>query len=338
MRYGIFFLLLASVIWCHSAASADNDRRCAVCNDRLKKRFLQGSDNKFYCSEKCFESLLPKCADCGKPCHGKYLTVENKTYCARGCADKQIRCRRCFVPFDQGISVVTPYGKFIYCQQCSRYQECMICERREKRMRQVSNGYFLCYLCDKDGINNPQVFQQVFRDVRRFLAAKFNFPDNHTIRLEMRKSLKNPEEPNFNSKELGLYVYSGKIHIIQKKNGKKSLKFTDEVCRILILESMPKFKLAEVLAHELAHDYMKHRWHFIKDLKLQEGFAELIASEYNRMNGQGVWNYRMQYNKDPVYGGGYRLLRSWLQKGSWTEVVRQLDDANRRAMPMQLLK
>ena len=81
---------------------------------------------------------------------------------------------------------------------------------------------------------------------------------------------------------------------------------------------------------------MLHRWRYVRDPKLREGFAELIAAEYNRLTGNEKWNYRMEISKDPVYGAGYRLLRLWFKKGSWQEIQRRLDAANYAGMPSEL--
>lgn len=175
------------------------------------------------------------------------------------------------------------------------------------------------------------------------LQKKFNFKFDHRIKLYMRSYGPNRQHKFIENQELGVYIYQGRqIISVPRKNKRGSKKkqprvhFENEICTIAVLDHLPRVKLAEVLAHELAHDYMQHRWPFIQDKKIKEGFAELVAAEYNLATGNGKWNYRMENSRDEVYGDGYRLLRSWYKKGGWKEVYRCLNIINRKNHPAEL--
>ena len=211
-----------------------------------------------------------------------------------------------------------------------------------KKLHKLPNGNHICQYCNKDIVKSLPELQKIFDSVRRDLTQKFNFKFDHPIKLEMR-SFSTGENWD-TSREFGLYKYHGRMiftepSVIGKwRKQKTTVRFENERCSIIIMDYLPQNKAAEVIAHELAHDYMKHRWYFIKSELLREGFAELVAAEYNRCCGNERWNYRMEVNPDKIYGDGYRLMRSYFQKGSWQEVFRQLDKANQHDLPPELKK
>ena len=233
----------------------------------------------------------------------------------------------------------TAYGKFYYCVPCSQLAGCLICERPGKNMRKLDNGNYLCRKCDVDVINSLPQLKKLFNEVRQTLMTKLNFHNEHKIKLIMRSFGQNKADRLDRTREFGCYIYKGK-EITTKplpfefwRDKKTTVRYEDKSCTIVVMDSLPAIKAAEVIAHELAHDYMKHRWYYIKDDKLREGFAELVAAEYNRIAGNEKWNYRMNFNQDKVYGDGYRMMKLYLDKEGWDGVCRRLDEANRRAYP-----
>ena len=214
--------------------------------------------------------------------------------------------------------------------------------RPGKNLRKLPNNNSICRYCNNNIVKTLPELQKIFDAVQRDLTRKFNFKFDHPIKLEMR-SFAGGENWD-TSREFGLYKYRGRMvftepGVIGKwRKQKTTVSFENESCTIIVMDYLPRNKAAEVIAHELAHDYMKHRWYFIKSDLLKEGFAELVAAEYNRYCGNERWNYRMEVNPDKIYGDGYRLMKSYLQKGSWQEVFRQLDQANDRELPPELKK
>jgi hypothetical protein len=58
----------------------------------------------------------------------------------------------------------------------------------------------------------------------------------------------------------------------------------------------------------------------------EEGFCELMASIYNEKTGNAGINKLKEEKKDPVYGGGYRRMRSiYLRNGrNWKQALRSI--------------
>ena len=72
--------------------------------------------------------------------------------------------------------------------------------------------------------------------------------------------------------------------------------------------------LRDALAHELTHDHLRHKVGKVNDLASEEGFCELVASLYNIKTNNSKLNKAKEVNPDPVYGGGYRKMRSIYEK------------------------
>ncbi len=314
---------------------------CAICRRQVPLRYLQGADKRIYCSKKCFEKTLPKCANCGYICREGAFRTDKGFFCSKKCAEAKHlpQCNRCGKPFREGRELPTAYGSHYYCVPCSKLTSCLVCERPEKNMRRLDNGNYLCRSCDVNVIAAMPQLKKLFNQVRYTLMTRLNFRNDHDIKLFMRAFGQHKNDRLDKTREFGLYMYSGK-EITTKplpfefwRDKKTTVRYEDESCSIVVMDSLPAIKAAEVIAHELAHDYMKHRWYYIKDAKLREGFAELVAAEYNRMTGNEKWNYRMKLNPDKIYGDGYRMMKNYLDKEGWDGVCRRLDEANRRAYP-----
>lgn len=317
---------------------------CSVCSEAVGNRYMKGAGNRVFCSKKCFEKTLPRCAYCKKLCKQRFVKASGKNYCSKRCAENALleRCGNCGKAVYKGKVFTYADGKSLYCLPCSNKAQCMICYRPEKNIRKQKNGNYICQSCDRDIIENIVDLQKLFIEVRVFLHEKFAFPMDHEIKLEMGYFEQFEDGKLKEHRELGMFQYKGKIVYrapagkLKNSRQKAFYRIEDESCKIIVMDSLPRWKAAEVIAHELAHDYMRHRWHFIRDLKLNEGFAEFIAAEYNFLTGHGKWNYRMENSKDPIYGDGYRMFRQWAEHGSWKEIFRRLDQANRQAMPPEL--
>ena len=370
-------LLIAGMGMIALTAVAAEAKYCESCGKRLRGRYIKSSDNRSYCSQKCFAKTLPKCSVCKKECSGTYFKANGKNYCSQKCFDKtlpkcsvcknicrensvrrgkrffcstrcaaidsQTLCMRCDKPFKVGKKVPSPYGDYNFCMECDVYPKCLTCERPLKKIRKQRNGSYLCQDCDKDVVYSRQELFEAFRKVKNTLVSRLKFRFDHNISLEMRAHSADRQKRFVDTGELGFYHYSGREVISEPgilnftgKPRKASVRYEDEKCSIVVMNMLPRIKLEEVLAHELAHDYMRHRWFYIKSDKVKEGFAEFVASEYNRICRRHKWNTRMEFARDPIYGEGYRMVREWYRKGNWREIYRQLDLINKRDMPQSL--
>lgn len=317
---------------------------CAWCKKVCRKGVFQ-SDGKTFCSKQCVLNARPRCYECKKICADGFFKQKEKYFCSKRCVERFSRpkCMRCGEPFSLGKKIPSVYGEYFYCMKCDKAAKCLCCERPTKNLRLQSNRSHLCKDCDVDVVKSHNELEKTFKSVRNLLISKLGFRFDHPVKLQMRAHGQDKKKLFIETGELGFYHYSGREVIVTPglinltgKKRKSTVRYEDEKCSIVVMDLLPRRKLAEVLAHELAHDYMRHRWYYINDDKVKEGFAEFVAAEYNRLTGNAAWNCRMEYSKDPVYGDGYRMVKKWHQKGKWREIYRQLDMINKRKMPPEL--
>jgi len=117
--------------------------------------------------------------------------------------------------------------------------------------------------------------------------------------------------------EYGLFHYQELIsqtirtskNIFGKVSKTKGKKQVSKFYQIFVLNYLSKEQTIEVIAHELAHDWMQENYPHINDLLISEGWAEYIASQVNILYNHAEMNNRMQNNPDKIYGDGYRTIK-----------------------------
>lgn len=91
-------------------------------------------------------------------------------------------------------------------------------------------------------------------------------------------------------------------------------------CEIFIRAGLPRIFFKGVLAHELLHS-----WLLLYAIDLpsaeKEGFCNLgkflVLKNEKDHGAQYMISYFLETNSDPVYGGGYRLMKKRLEKLGW---------------------
>ncbi|QSH42244.1 hypothetical protein P0136_03790 [Lentisphaerota bacterium ZTH] len=296
---------------------------CAVCGKKISGRYVKAGSNA-YCSSMCYKKTLPRCAACGKRCSNGYFKKAGKVYCSESCLKTTLpKCSICGSPFSSGVKIQSPTGTRIYCPQCAKLPRCFCCSL-PARCRKLQDGRNICPACYKNAIFEQTEAQKVFDEVRGKMRKDLGIGSNHRIifKLVDAKFLEKNSSNHQPGQELGLYKHNYTRKTITKTSysllgGKKqnSKTFsTDDRYYIYALYGVPRYKLIEICAHELAHDWMEEQFPHIKDLKIKEGWAEYIASAVNDLFGQSQYNERMNNNPDPVYGEGFRFINTYISR------------------------
>ncbi|MCP3965767.1 MAG: M1 family metallopeptidase [Lentisphaerae bacterium] len=296
---------------------------CSSCGRKVKGRYLK-VDGKAYCGKYCYEKTLPNCAACGRKCTKGYFKKAGKYYCSQNCVKTTLpRCSLCGTPFKNGVKIKSPSGERVYCPECAKLPKCFCCGL-PNHCRKLEDGRWICPNCYKHAIFKQAEAQKVFDNVREKMRKDLGIGTDHKIifKLVDSKFLEKNSSNHQPGQELGLYKHNYTIKTVTetkysllggKKEDTKSYKTNDRYY-IYALYGVPKYKLIEICAHELAHDWMQGQLSNIKDLKIKEGWAEYIAAAVNEMYGQSKYNERMQNNPDPVYGGGFRFINTYISK------------------------
>lgn len=316
----IFALLL---LLSFSAVYALN---CSVCKKKIRGQYLTNTEQTVFCSKECFATTRPKCTKCNNPCINTYSFMK-KPYCSEECVYAVSQCANCEQPTPRSCRIIiNPEARQkIFCPACAVKPPCYYCSFPDKTTRLPDNRY-ICSDCRKTAVTSAAVIQQKVKKIRRKLSSMYGFDPHHHIELiilnlpELEKECQEIYRPASGSR-IALMRFNYVINEKTTLRGRKKRRISQQRCRIFILKNTPEHLLEDAIAHELAHDYLRHNAGKVKDLAIEEGFAEAIAAEYNKAINHPLVNIRKQNEKDPVYGGGYRKMSEYMQKNGFRKTV-----------------
>ena len=162
--------------------------------------------------------------------------------------------------------------------------------------------------------------------IRRKLKQMYGFDMNHHIEIipvdrnELEKESREIYQA-VNGFKIALMRYNYEISEKRSSKGRKTKKLQNEKCRIFVLKNTPQDLLDDALAHELAHDFLRHNAGMISELSVEEGFAETIAAQFNKAEKKPHLNKRKEINNDPVYGGGYKKISAIFKTKGFKKTV-----------------
>lgn len=263
-------------------AQAKDQLTCSVCGKVLSKGYT--INGKVYCEED-LESVLPKCANCGKPIHGNYVTVTEKNY-----------------PI---------------CLTCRDLPRCFLCTMPATTQNggcRLPDGRMVCAEHNRTGVTDPAEAQQIFRQAKTELRRVFGdlillkTPVKSVELVDlpglMRANKNADHTVGLNSgKVLGITTITWTVH--------GDIRTMDPAV-IHLLNRVPADRMLAVAAHEYAHAWHAehHPDYSQTSLVLREGFAEWVsykvAQYYNRQD-------QMAIMKNPNGGVYYTGLLKFLE-------------------------
>lgn len=327
MNYGtIKIILLAATLLTSFSLFALN---CSVCKKNIRGRYIKDNKNRAFCSQKCYEKTVPVCAKCKKPCLKGAFIFQKKHYCSKKCVESVSKCQNCDQPSRQIRIIINQDGKkLMLCARCVNLPKCYFCNLPYKT-KTLPDSRVICLDCQKTAISSHDTIRKRVRFIRNKLKSMLNFDNSHHIELaitglaELEKNSENLYR-GANQKQLAMMRYYYEISEKTDYRGRKTRTLQREKCKIFILDHVPSEMLDDAIAHELAHDYLRHHVGTVKDLKLEEGFAEVIAAMFNKSMQRPHLNKRKENNPDPVYGGGYRAVSKLMKQKGFNGTVQYI--------------
>ncbi len=324
---------------------------CSMCHKNILsgERYLK-ANGKYFCSKKCYNKTLPKCTICGKKM-SQWITSKDKKYCSKECFNKTLpECYICHKRAKNGFRIKdSEKGSLFFCKICAKKAKCFSCQLPGADLTLADNR-MICRRCNKTAIDDKDDAIKIYNEVKNLMKNNFNLTTNNKIKVTLidiatmhslsnknikRSKISTPEA----GLELGLYTVNKmykdstrtRFSISKGFYEETTSKLTHESYNIYALYGTPYNKLVEVFAHELAHDYFYREFPNIKDLKIKEGFSEYISSLVNIYHKLDKCNIRMAENPDPIYGGGYRMIKSIANKNNGlTGVLTELKKMNKK--------
>lgn len=287
---------------------------CSVCNKKIRRQYFRDRQQRVYCSNKCADSLLPKCAHCGKTCSPHVITMQKKNFCSKECMYRVFNCSCCGRGSNSYVTAVNQFGTAVrLCPSCRARPKCCYCSL-PCTDPMLPDGRHICRKCRKTAVSDHGKVRRIFNKVRSDLSKLLGYDRSHRIELfvvdarQLNREAKSLYMPA-NGLRTGLMKYHLHTTVKRTSRGKKTISKKTK-CQIFILDNLPEDMLYDVIAHELTHDFLRHKVGKINDQSSEEGFCELAAAIYNQKRGKYYLNRAKSSNTDPVYGNGYRRMRN----------------------------
>ena len=256
---------------------------CTTCGKPFPDGAFLQHEGKAYCERDFYENFGTRCSVCHEPVRGQYFTDSwENSFCGRHTQE----LRQCFT--------------------CRR----LICEGITGGGVDYEDGRRMCNLCRKSAIDDLEDALPLFSKVQKVLEKQGLGLDKN-VRMPLRLA----SESDIDLLAGGTPQIEAGISVLEvlSING---LETARNVTEIVILYGLPITHASAIMAHELGHVWclLNH----MPDLSspVQEGICEMFSYGYlsqldtpeSRFHMKGI-----EDNHDPVYGGGFRLVRDALR-------------------------
>ncbi|MEI7731664.1 MAG: hypothetical protein WCO56_18985 [Verrucomicrobiota bacterium] len=371
LKPGASYLSSGGKAYCGQTCLAQTLPKCVVCGQPVLNGLVGADGKSYYCSAACLQTTYPPCAICGKKNRdGSYIATGDKVYCSPECHRKSCpKCAVCGQPVVKGLTskdgrkffcstqclettydTCTHCGKKtnggthfngdrtrIFCRTCGELTKCFNCGLPDECLS-LDDHRPICQACKRTAIMDLAAAQSLLNEVRKTMRDKLAIGTESDIQLALvsNKQLnKTTRWAPQDSPELGRYQYTATTNTIRYTTTGKpdDVKVTiKETHEIQLLYGMSRSKFMEVAAHELAHQWMQIQYPGIQDTKIKEGWAEYTASRVNSLYQFDLQNLRLEGNDNPIYGDGFRMIRSLAEtkgKRGLLEFLHASNDAHR---------
>jgi hypothetical protein len=249
----------------------------------------------------------PRCAGCQGSIQGRHVLALGRAWHA-----EHFLCGCCARPLGERF-LLSPHQE----PYCAHHLDA-VCQACGHLARPGCNRDGFCAGCTADTLSDPVLVAALLAKVQGHLRAAGLpwWPHTFPVRLV------GPEElrlPGSGHTSVGL--------ILKTTHTDGQGRSTRQVREIRLLRGRPTLVQGAVLAHELGH-----AWIFQKGLEglpadLEEGFCEYCAHLWLGHSADPRAPFlqgRLQENPDPVYGGGFRLVRARIDREGLTPFLAQL--------------
>ncbi len=303
---------------------------CAHCGKPIgSSRYVKHGGQPFH--ETCYtEAYAPCCAECGKPITGDYIEFKGNIYhelCYN--TEHALRCSLCgkaingqyHEDFWGNKTHIYHQDEYPSCEYCGRY----IAFEYGRPGEKLGDGRIMCSRCLETAVGSHEEAKTLMEEARRHLAKhgiKVN-TDDIPLGLLSKTDLNN-QQGHGHIDPLGYANFFKKTRLGGLITQTKS--------EIFILDSLPRFRFIQTVAHELMHVWLFHHGQWDSDQKLVEGScnlaAYLVLSEYDTPEAAYCVKSLID-DDDPVYGDGFRTMKNFTDTfgvRKWLEYLKQHSD------------
>ena len=282
---------------------------CAWCHKAITKGQYYQIDGRYYHIDCYWDHVAPRCAVCGKPIEGTFITDGDKKY-HEACYDNKValRCDLCNAVI-RGKYVQTFWGEHYCAHHQGTAPECTYCgrflgDRSNRGGQRYPDGRNVCNICLKTAVNDEDEAQRIMESVRGRLKQIGIDVDIRDIPLHL-----------VSRDELGRRYGGDMSHnsgFCQHDYNEIGGRVFNQRFQIFILTGMPRMHFITTLSHELMHVWQYQNCPLDNQIEFCEGSCNYAAWLVLRQIGGDKAAYQMkslEQNQNPVYGGGFRRVK-----------------------------
>jgi len=328
----------------------DDCFRCAGCGRAIGRVSFHTHEGHAYHEECYHERFSPRCAACGQPIAGQYVTAmekqwhpehfacaqckepfrgrsfyerDGKPYCETDFHELfSPRCAVCGEPM-RGTYLTNAWGD-AYCQKHKgEVPDCFscgrpICQRLTGGGVRFGDGRTMCNRCRKSAIDEARQARPLLVRVQQALAGLgLEMPGGEIpLRLADQAELRRLLQKSYAKQPAGMARTQ-----ITTSNGKVVDRKVEE---IVLLHGLPAEHAASVIAHELGHVWMFTQNYPELPPLVEEGVCELFEHLWLKSQRTPEAEYRLKVMDDdtsPVYGEGFQAARRALRKRTLAQML-----------------
>ncbi len=286
---------------------------CAYCGHPISDARYFISDGRYYDSSCYFNAVLPKCAYCNQPIESSYIESEGRIY-HKDCYDSHIalRCSICG-EIISGSYLIDAWGNKYHAEHENNNLQCRYCGRLISGQtsdggESYSDGRTVCGICRQTAIDDLGDAKDIMAEVADRLAV-------YGINVDVRKikiSLVDSRQMGQINTDIGEDA-EGTTRFEQESYYFGL--FKDKRLKIYILNGMPRENFIAVAAHEIMHAWLYQNAPLEMDRAMCEGscsYASCLALSNDTSPEADFIRRRFEEEKHPVYGEGFRRVKTWV--------------------------
>jgi hypothetical protein len=208
----------------------------------------------------------------------------------------------------------------VTCTSHDVLERCVLCSRPRcggsAGWSRFTSSTVRCPTCVRDAVDTQEQARAHIPRVRRDMAA-LGIELTTRVRVELR-------DP-----DLVLVGHGSGVCLGVTKTRVWSDDRAAEVLGIEIARGLTPVHFGQVVAHEIGHAWLHQNGAVDLELALAEGLCELFAGAWLKRHGTPIaaaLRDSMMANPDPVYGGGYRMVRDAVIRQGITDVLNHIRD------------
>jgi hypothetical protein len=311
-------LVLLCAISLPAVSSAQERPDCARCGSAIEGAYFETKGRRYHPAHFT-------CAHCGDAITDSYMSYQGSNYHNR-CFEGHValRCAVCS-GFIQGQYIVDYWGNGYHLEHRKDVASCDFCMRfmtndLHDGSVNYSDGRTLCRICHKSAVKRVGEARLLMRDVAERLSRCGIIVDITHVQLHLIGQKKMQRLVRKHSYGLrGFTDYQEERGLFGRPNNREA--------HVYLLYGSPRVEMMATIAHELTHVWQFFNGQLKADRALAEGSCNFASYLVLRMIDDDEARFiiqRMVDDEDPVYGGGFRRVRRYVEGNGLAAWLRML--------------